>query len=237
MKKKVLLSLLIGSLALSFTGCMKTETITYTDENGNQVTKTETKDKLGLITFSEYNTAESNSPDEDIQEEAVIEEDVTDDILPMDEREYVTLSSDDGYTVTYDSEYFTYDTDGEYEGHDSIYIRCTVDKDNEYENYIDVSVAKDYDAKELIEGIAFQNETEVVPMHIVFANNKEYDAYYCTKYITDTFLMSFYAFDGPEAPYVIEIGSHIYDDDDEYAYYVSGIMEETFLNLEFADAE
>lgn len=67
----------------------------------------------------------------------------------------------------------------------------------------------------------------------MIANDKEYDTYYCEKYIADTFLVSFYAIDGKDAPYHIEVGSHIYSDDDEYAYHVAGVMEETFLSLEF----
>lgn len=147
--------------------------------------------------------------------------------------EYSVIESEDGYKVTFNPEYFVYDDSGEYEGKDSVYIRCTIDKENEYENYIDVGVIEDYNAKELIEGIAFQNETEATPMHIVFANG-EYDAYYCAKNVTDSFIISFYVIDGKDAPYLIEVGSHIYDDDDEYAYYVAGVMEETFLSLEFA---
>lgn len=45
-------------------------------------------------------------------------------------------------------------------------------------------------------------------MHIVFANG-EYDAY------------------------LIEIGSHIYDDDEEFSYYISGALEDVFLSIEF----
>lgn len=151
------------------------------------------------------------------------------------ETEYSVIESADGYRLTYNPEYFIYEdgSEGEYEGKDSTYLRCTIDKEHEYENYIDVSVVNDYTAKDLIEGIAFQNETEATSTHIVFANGKEYDAYYCERPIADAFYISFYVIDGKDAPYLIEVGNHIYSDDDEYAYYVAGAMEEIFLDLDF----
>lgn len=148
------------------------------------------------------------------------------------EPEYTVVENEDGYKVTFNPEYFVYDNDGEYEGKDSVYIRCTIDKENEYENFIDVGIVEGYTAEELIEGIAHQNDTEASSMHIVFANG-EYDAYHCEKYITDTFVLSYYAIDGKDAPYLIEVGNHIYSDDDNDAYYVAGAMEEAFLDLEF----
>ena len=70
-------------------------------------------------------------------------------------------------------------------------------------------------------------------MHLCLADNKEYDAYYCENKITDTFMISFYTLDTKAGKYVIEIGNHIYSDEDEYAYPVSGAMEEVFLELDF----
>ena len=214
MKKKLLSIVMVVVVITSLAGCTKTKTVTYTDENGNTTTTTTTNGETTTVTES-------------------IDDDSISDIEPIaQESEYTVVESEDGYRVTFNPEYFVYDNTGEYEGKESVYIRCTIDKENEYENYIDVNVAEDYTAEELIEGIAYQSGTEATTMNIVFANGKEYDAYYCERYITDTFKISFYAIEGKDAPYLIETGSHIYSDDDEYAYYVAGEMEKAFLDIE-----
>lgn len=223
MKKKTILLTLALSVSISLVGC-----------NNKKNTAQAVENTVAATTVSE-NIVTEKTEEEPVKisekEEPEIED--SDLISETDEFEYETIESEDGYKVTYNPEYFIYDdTEGEYEGKDSTYIRCIIDKENEYENYIDVSIVKDYTAKELIDGIAFQSETEATPTHIVFANGKEYDAYYCERYIADAFMISFYAIDGKDAPYLIEIGSHIYSDDDEYAYYVSGAMEEIFLRME-----
>lgn len=226
MKNRLLFITMAAAMVIGLSGCTKTKTVSYTDENGNTTTTTTTTDKEGTTTVTETTDADEST------NVAESEHTDSDDEPIYQEPEYSVIESEKGYKVTYNPDFFVYENYGEYEGRDSVYIRCTIDKENEYENYLDVGTVEGYNAKELIEGIAFQNETEATPMHIVFANG-EYDAYYCEKYVTDTFLMSFYAIDGKDAPYLIEVGSHIYSDDDEYAYYVAGVMEEAFLSLEF----
>lgn len=234
MKKKILLIAMAVVMVVGASGCTTTKTVSYTDAEGNTTTTTETSDDNGTTIVVESTDSEGTVvSQEDVSEAVEAVEEVVDE-QGDDGIEYQVVESEDGYKVTFNPEYFVYDDSGEYEGKDSVYIRCTIDEENQYENYIDVGIVEGYTAEELINGIAYQNDTEeeASPMHIVFANG-EYDAYYFEKHLTDTFLVTFYAIDGESAPYLIEVGSHIYSDDDEYAYYVAGAMEEAFLSLEF----
>lgn len=235
MKKKILLIAMAVVMVVGASGCTTTKTVSYTDADGNTTTTTETSDNNGTTIVVE--SADSDGTVVSQEEVSEVFEEAVDEVVDEqgdDGIEYQVVESEDGYKVTFNPEYFVYDDSGEYEGKDSVYIRCTIDEENQYENYIDVGIVEGYTAEELINGIAYQNDTEeeASPMHIVFANG-EYDAYYFEKHLTDTFLVTFYAIDGESAPYLIEVGSHIYSDDDEYAYYVAGAMEEAFLSLEF----
>lgn len=225
-KNKIIFIAMAVVIVMNLSGCTKTKTVSYTDENGNTTTTTTTTDNGETTTVTENIDSEGNVTSHEEEESA------SDIDSSIQEPEYSVIESDDGYKVTFNPEYFVLEEGGEYEGSDSTYIRCIIDEENTYENFIDVGVIQDYNAKDLIDGIALTNDTEAISMHMVLANG-EYDCYYCEKHVTDTFIISFYAIDGKTAPYLIQVGSHIYSDDDEYAYYVSGIMEETFLDLEF----
>lgn len=231
MKKKTLVALTLIAI-LSITGCAATQNTADSNVDEKATSTTETKDEN--VTPTE---AEKNNSDEEPQLESETSEDfdeISDDFDDQGDNEiyYQTVESEAGYKVTFNPEYFVYDESGEYEGKESIYIRCTVDEENEYENFIDVQAIDNYTAEELIDGLALQNDTEAVPMHISLANG-EYDAFYCDKMVADAFLLSYYVIPTEDNLYLVEVGDHIYSDEDEYAYKVSGIMEEAFLSLEF----
>ena len=329
MKKRIQSIVMVAVMIVCLTGCTKTKTVSYTDENGNTTTTT-TTDKEGTTTVTENTDAEGNvtSSEEDgyitaaltfenisgvdIYELYIVpdysddwgenilgekdiplahgesitwnnaftysEDDLIWDIRSVDvngedmkfggldvslaedrnnivitleystqhgytasvvgpiseEPEYSEFESNEGYKITYnpDSIELVDNTDPDLD--DSAYFRCILDKENMYENYMDVRLVTDYTANELITGIAHQSgsdSTETFEGDISFANDTYY-AYGCEEKITDTFIITTYAFQGKNGAYVIEIGSHIYDDDDDYAYRVPGAMEELFLSVE-----
>lgn len=150
------------------------------------------------------------------------------------EAEYLEFESDEGYKITYNSDLIELVDDTDADLDDSAYFRCIIDEENKYENYMDVRLVTDYTADDFIAGIAHQSgsdSTETFEGDISFANDTYY-GYVCLEEITDTFIINTYAFQGKKGAYVIEIGSHIYEDDDDYAYRVSGAMEELFLSVE-----
>ena len=330
MKKRILSIVMAVVMVASLTGCTKTKTVSYTDENGNTTTTTTTTDKEGTTTVTENTDVDGNvtSHEEDgyitaslkfvnlsgvdiyelyivpdysdnwgeniISEEnapladgefikwndafTYSENDLIWDIRAIDsegeemnfggldvsqaedknnieftfeyseqngytasvigpinqEPEYSVVESDEGYRVTYNPDWIEYVDDVDADIDDSVYFRCIIDEENMYENYMDVRLVTDYTAEDFIAGIAHQSgsdSTETFEGEISFAN-ATYHGYGCTEVITDTFNITTYAFQSKNGAYVIEIGSHIYSDDDEYAYKVSGAMEELFLTVE-----
>ena len=151
-----------------------------------------------------------------------------------EEPEYSEYYSDEGYKITYNTDLIELVDNTDPDLDDSAYFRCILDEENMYENYMDVRLVTDYSADDFITGIAHQSgsdSTETFEGDISFANATYY-TYGCEEKISDTFIITTYAFQGKNGAYVIEIGSHIYPDDDEYAYRVSGAMEELFLSVE-----
>ncbi len=231
MKKIALISSIMVAI-LCITGCSNTKTESSANADGTTTAVAETNEQNEATTVTES----ADSVDIVVSEAEEVLQPVNEsepvDSQNNEENGYQVIESQDGYTVTFNPEYFIYEQGGEYEGKESIYIRCTIDETNSYENFIDVSTVEGYTAEDLINGMALQNDTEATPMHIVFANG-EYDAFYCEKKVADAFIISYYAIPGKDKPYLVEVGSHIYSDDDEYAYRVAGVMENTFLDLKF----
>lgn len=146
--------------------------------------------------------------------------------------EYQLIESPDGYSLSYNPEFFELYEPVETEGIDSTSLTCIIDEENKYENYIDVLLVTEYSAQDLVDGIALQTGGEVSETHLVLANG-EYDAF-CTSYnVSDTFCITTYIIPSNNGAYKIEIGSHIYSDEDEYAYPVSGALDDVLLSMEF----
>lgn len=328
MKKKIVLMLALCTMVLAIAGCKKTETVSYTDENGNTTTTTITTDSEGTTTVTENTDADGNItsseqdgyitaaltfenisgvdiyelyivPDyadnwgENILSEDDIpladgegitwnnaitysEDDLVWDIRSVDANgeemnfdgldvslaedknnivitleysdefgytasvvgpinevvEYSEFESDEGYKITYNPNWIELIEYDDADLDDSAYFRCFIDEENMYENYMSVRLVTDYTADELIAGIAHQNDTEAMEGSVIFADGNEYYGYICSYNVSDSFNISTYAFQGKNGAYAIEIGSHIYSDDDEYAYRVPGAMEELFLSVE-----
>lgn len=210
MKKKVVLALM-ATAVLCMTGCTVTKT--------TEIVETP------------------------VAQEEVIEEEVADiseeseiDISEAEENgdiEIAEFEDDNAYRISYSEDFYEETENADID--DSMLVKCAIDKEHENENYIDVMYQDEYSYEEYLEGITLQSGTDDVYVDKVSFGRQGIEADLVTYNIGDDFNMCFYIIPHNEGCYVVEIGSHIYgEDDEELAYRISGAMEEVVDSIEFS---
>lgn len=218
--KKLLLSMLFVSLIL--VGCSSDKT--------NTETANSTKEEV--VVSEESQTATASDVKEDVTEE-VTEEVVNDDEPELSEDfidpiEYTDIENSDGIKVSFMSDTFSradYETDSD----NSITILCEVDPAHKNENYINLLYTDEFSADDLYEGLKLQGtDINVIEDN---ATIDGIDGKVLQYQVSDDFQLTFFVLPHLNGAYKIEIGAHLYsDDEDSIAYQVSGVMDDFLVN-------
>lgn len=214
--KKLLLSMLFVSLIL--VGCSSDKT--------NTETANSTKEEV--VVSEESQTATASDVKEEVTEEVVneAEPDSPDDFI--DPIEYTDIENSDGIKVSFMSDTFSradYETDSD----NSITILCDVDPAHKNENYINLLYTDEFSADDLYEGLKLQGtDINVIEDN---ATIDGIDGKVLQYQVSDDFQLTFFVLPHLNGAYKIEIGAHLYsDDEDSIAYQVSGVMDDFLVN-------
>ncbi len=214
--KKLLLSMLFVSLIL--VGC--------SSDKANSETANSTKEEV--VVSEESQTATASDVKEEVTEEVVndAEPDSPDDFI--DPIEYTDIENSDGIKVSFMSDTFSrvdYETDSD----NSITILCDVDPAHKNENYINLLYTDEFSADDLYEGLKLQGtDINVIEDN---ATIDGIDGKVLQYQVSDDFQLTFFVLPHLNGAYKIEIGAHLYsDDEDSIAYQVSGVMEDFLVN-------
>lgn len=207
MKKRIVALILISAMAFSLSACGKNEP-TVVDEPAIEEAVVE---------------VESDTMDEGQEAEVVVSN-------PEDN--LIDYAHESGFTLAYDSNAFVEDNGGYDDG--SLTLRCVLDPEHQVENYCNIQYETEYSADEFYEGLQHQNEgadgayasegywgTQGLQVKMFMYN------------VTDDFQLSFVIIPANEGAYVVEYGSHIYDDETDLGYMISGAFENLTYSFNF----
>lgn len=224
MKKRFVFSIIILSMIIGLIGCQAKKEKMVMDEDITRINIADNDNKEKLENDENKNT--------DIIDEN--ESSVDDDIL-QDNSDIKTVyyEADGGFvTIEYDIRNMELvETDNTYS--DSMYFRCLSDLDNKYENYIDIKYENDYSAEDFINGLALQSGSDDVELSEFEFGMQSLLTKKCAYKASDTFKMTFYVIEHNDGAYVIEIGKHIYSEeqmdietsvDDIYASFLNSLI-------------
>lgn len=223
MKKKIILALLATSVLLT-TGCTVTKTTEVVETPSTQETTVDETTEVEEEIIEDENVedvTEDATPD-DIEEESLDEEIIEDEVV-----------EDNTYSVSYSKDFEEVTENSDIDN--SLLLRCLVDKEHMYDNYIDVMYQDEYTYEEYYEGIALQSGIDDIYTDKVIFGKQGVEADLVSYRPTDDFEMCFFIIPHNDGCYVVETGAHIYGEkDEELGYEVSGAMEEVINSIEFA---
>lgn len=149
-----------------------------------------------------------------------------------DTEEHSDAVGEDSFSVSYSEEYFVEDeSEGSLDG--STYLMCIVDEEHKYDNYIDIRFQNDYSAVEFYQGVKMSMGGDVYEENFYFGA-QALEAKYLSFRPAQDQEVGVYIIPHADGSYVVEVGSHIYGDDEEdMGYRVSGAMEEVINSIEF----
>ncbi len=140
-----------------------------------------------------------------------------------DAEKAVKFDSDLGYTTKYFASNCKVESADGYDRFVSI-----MDDQN---NYISISINTDYRAEDLVEGLVLQSGTDEVISGTSTFGQTGLDSYYVVYNSAPDYNMQFTLVPVENGVMMIEIGSHIYDDEDDRAYRVSANFTDIIDNI------
>ncbi len=126
-------------------------------------------------------------------------------------------------------EYTDIETSNETDSDNSITILCDLDPAHRNENYINLLYTNEFSADDLYEGLKLQGtDINLIESNITIDG---IDGKVLQYQVSDDFQLTFYVLPHLNGAYKIEIGSHLYSEDEEsMAYQVSGAMDDFLVN-------
>jgi len=171
--------------------------------------------------------AAANESTDVVEAEAPAKEEVTEVVeeAPVEvvENDYVTYEGELGYTIKYSPSKFSFESADGYDRY-----KCLYDDEN---NYISLSVNKEYSRADLVEGLVLQSGTDSAISGDSTFGSQQYDSSYVIYQTEDGYNMQFTLVDVADGVFVIETCMYNYADDAP-AYAVSDLMGELMSYLD-----